>query len=46
MTRCAQPLGQLSLALIDAKHRGVEVAVVVDHKNHINTGRSGKGKAA
>ena len=33
-------------ALIDAKRRGVEVAVVVDHKNNINIGRSGKGKAA
>ena len=40
MTRCAR----LSLALIDAKHRGVEVVVVVDHKNNINTGRSGKGR--
>ena len=33
-------------ALIDAKRRGVEVAVVVDHKNNITEDRSGKAKAA
>jgi phosphatidylserine/phosphatidylglycerophosphate/cardiolipin synthase-like enzyme len=33
-------------ALIDAKHRGVEVAVVVDYKNNISEDRSGKAKAA
>ena len=33
-------------ALIDAKRRGVEVAVVVDYKNNITEDRSGKAKAA
>lgn len=33
-------------ALIDAKKRGVDVAVVVDYKNNIVEDRTGKGKAA
>lgn len=33
-------------ALIDAKRRGVDVAVVVDYKNNIMEGRNGKAKAA
>ena len=33
-------------ALLEAKRRGVEVAVVVDHKNNISVDRSGKAKAA
>lgn len=33
-------------ALIDAKRRGVEIAVVVDHKNNISDDRSGKARAA
>ena len=33
-------------ALIDAKRRGVEVAVVVDYKNNITEDRSGKARAA
>jgi phosphatidylserine/phosphatidylglycerophosphate/cardiolipin synthase-like enzyme len=33
-------------ALIDAKRRGVDVAVLVDHKNNLVEERSGKGRAA
>ena len=33
-------------ALIDAKRRGVDVAVVVDYKNNIMEGRNGKAKTA
>lgn len=33
-------------ALLDAKRRGVDVAVVVDHKNNIGQDVSGKAKAA
>ena len=33
-------------ALLDAKRRGVEIAVVVDYKNNISEDRSGKAKAA
>jgi phosphatidylserine/phosphatidylglycerophosphate/cardiolipin synthase-like enzyme len=33
-------------ALIDAKKRGVDVAVVVDYKNNFEQDRSGKAKAA
>ncbi|WP_346778627.1 phospholipase D-like domain-containing protein [Burkholderia sp. Ac-20353] len=33
-------------ALIDAKHRGVDVAVTVDYRNNLEEDRSGRAKAA
>lgn len=33
-------------ALLDARHRGVSIQIVVDHKNNVSEDRSGKASAA
>ena len=36
----------ITQALLDAKHRGVDVAMIVDHKNNVSEDRSGKARHA